>query len=198
MAKASAILSYLRKLIGVRPSKAVMDLGRDVGGDIEGYAEKADKPAEEETPLPMFYVGDNVLIYSPYTAEFLTQEWNISPDYFEVTAVKYDEEQEVFRYQLKDGEPDDWYSEDWLSLPAATSFIREWVTLDDTEIGGDLMEQKTELEGEILTKALDDELKGREIDRFLDMLREGDAEEREAAEKELRKLTESKTRGVAE
>lgn len=190
MAKASAIISYIKRIF---QSKKKSDNDSLNSFGVKWFdGEESDKPSEEETPLPMFYVGDEVQLYNPYEGVFLTlQDETLEPERHTIVAYDYDAEQKVFRYKLENGEEDDggntmWYSEDWLSLPTITTFTR----VKETDTAKEELSMKmTELEGEILTKALDDELKGREIDRFLDMLREGNAEERKAAEKELRKLT---------
>ncbi|SET43074.1 hypothetical protein SAMN05216389_11149 [Oceanobacillus limi] len=149
----------------------------------------SDKPAEIQwidgedsddmnEPKPMFYVGDDVLIYDPYTAEFFSDGETIAPTKYEITDVKYDEEHSVFRYRLEGGDPNDWYSEDWLSLPATTDFIREWEP-----------EGMTEAEREKLSEELDDSARQTAIDYYLDMLTYGSENEKAYAERLLTELT---------
>jgi len=93
------------------------------GEDV--LTEKTKKETKKAEPAPMFYVGDEVILYSPYTAEFYTKEYGFAPELYVVTEVRYDEEEEVFRYLLKGQLPYEWYSEDWISLPVETAMTRD-------------------------------------------------------------------------
>lgn len=167
--------------------------------------EEADEESTEEElpPKPMFPKGDTVVLYNPYTELYIAEEWDaIEPTRYEVEYVDYDEEDGVFRYKLAriDGEgteedSEDWYAEDWVRYPLAPTFYkqRQKYTIDLTDlITGGITMEVINAENAILVKAVDDDLRKREIDRFLDLLRTGNAEERKAAEKELRKLTNTK------
>lgn len=202
----NVIKQVLSRLLRInRPSKGVDE------GIAEGLSEgmrrkmtwiDGEDSGETEKPMPMFYVGDTVVLYNPYEGAFMTMDFlSLDPERYRVVDVAYDEEEKVFRYKLEDGGEDDvgdelWYSEDWLSLPTVTKFTRviaeETNTITKINPGGITMEA-INTEGAILAKAmadtLDDDLRKREIDRFLDLLRTGNAEERKAAEKELRKIT---------
>ena len=178
----TALASYLttRKLAQSTPKK-----------DVEWISGEAE---EVEEPLPMFYEGDNVLIYSPYTAEFVTSEWNVAPEMYEIVGVNYDEEEEVFRYLLEGGGSNEWYSEDWLSLPTTTTFIREWVTNEDYNPGREELTMKMEeIEQTILSKALDDSAKKTQIDYLLDRMnaakKDGKTGEVTEIERQLAEIT---------
>ena len=178
----TALASYLttRKLAQSTPKK-----------DVEWISGEAE---EVEEPLPMFYEGDNVLIYSPYTAEFVTSEWNVAPEMYEIVGVNYDEEEEVFRYLLEGGGSNEWYSEDWLSLPTTTTFIREWVPNEDYNPGREELTMKMEeIEQTILSKALDDSAKKTQIDYLLDRMnaakKDGKTGEVTEIERQLAEIT---------
>lgn len=187
----NTILTIVRKLVGIRkvPKK----------GEGFEWIDGEDSDEDIEEPLPMFYVGDYVQLYNPYEGGFMSLEYDLlEPERREIVEVDYDNNEKVFRYRLADiyGEDTDdlWYSEEWLSLPSVTTFTsrRHTVSVSDIEIN--LEDQQTELEDAIVIKSLENELKEREIDRLLDVMNEGTAEERKVAEEELRKMT----RGVAE
>lgn len=214
----NGIIVYLRSLIRKR---SIPKSGEGFQW-IDG--EGSDKPTEESGPLPMFYEGDIVQLFNPYEGGFMiTGMFSIEPERYRIVDVDYDGEQKVFRYKLEDvsggedefggglaeiGEEfyddyiseDLWYSEEWLSLPTVTNFASrresesEGDALTDLTVRIDMEEQKERLEDAMTVKSVENELKEREIDRMLDLYRNGDAEERKAAEKELRKLT----GGVAE
>ena len=170
-----------------KPSFTWID-GEEVG-EIEPTAE----------PAPMFYVGDEVILYSPYTAEFYTKEYGFAPELYVVTEVRYDEEEEVFRYLLKGQLPYEWYSEDWISLPVETAMIRD-ITRDITrDIGkapkpaGDTTTgataEVTEAERAILAKWLDGLSREQTIDRCLDVLKSGNEPEKAEARRLLAEIT---------
>ena len=165
---------------------------------ISGEAEETKEPFPKE-PLPMFYEGDSVLIYSPYTAEFVTSEWDVAPEMYEIVGVNYDEEEEVFRYLLEGGGSNEWYSEDWLSLPTTTTFIREWVPKEDFNPGREELTMKMEeIEQSILSKALDDSAKQTQIDYLLDRMnsakKDGKAGEVAEIERQLAEITKGRNR----
>lgn len=143
---------------------------------------------DEETPepKPMFYVGDTVLLYSPYTAEFYKKEWRVAPETYEVVDYKYDEDEEVFRYKLSE-RPFEWYSEDWLSLPTATTFVKK-----DTPIksAGELTATPEMLLSEslIISKVLDGYAREFTVDTLLDRMNNGTAEEKAEAKRQLHEL----------
>lgn len=152
----------------------------------------ADEPKERpnpDEPMPMFYVGDAVILYSPYTAEFFTNEWQLSPIVYEITDVKYDEDDEVFRYRLKNGAPADWYSEDWLSLPSETAFIKQGGR-GDAEEEQTITPEFIEMESRILSKHFDDQARKATIDMHLDAMNKGTPEEKVEAERLLAEMTE--------
>lgn len=193
----NAIITYIKRILRIKsPTEEHAKGTKDfVWIDGEETDEEAELPSK-----PMFLKGDTVVLYNPYTELYIAEEWDaIEPTRYEVGYVDYDEEDGVFRYKLAriDGEgteedSEDWYAEEWVRYPLAPTFYkqRQKYTIDliDLITGGITMEA-INAENAILAKAMDDDLKAREIDRFLDLLRTGNAEERKAAEKELRKLT---------
>ena len=195
MQRMNVIITYIKRILRIKPKQ-------DEGVRWISAEEDGEEEAESLPPKPMFRVGeDEVVLYNPYEGAFMMMDFlSMEPERYRVVGVAYDEDEKVFRYKLEDGGEDDegdelWYSEDWLSLPTVTKFTR--VVMEESKIkpGGITMEA-INAEGAILAKAmadtLDDDLRKREIDRFLDLLRTGNAEERKAAEKELRKLTNTK------
>lgn len=136
---------------------------------------------EDVEPLPMFYEGDELHLFNPYMGAMYSDTDVGAPSTYVVKDVRYDDQDEVFRYKLE-GE-DEWVSEDWLSLPIYSKFKRE-LTVDITE-------QLVNAERKILGKALDDFAKGAEIDRLLDVMNSDVSEGvRQAAKDRLRELTE--------
>jgi hypothetical protein len=121
----------------------------------------------------MFFVGDRVLLFSPYTEQLFVSEDEFDPPKFEILEVGYDEEDDVWRYRLDRGMRNEWYSEEWLSLPMATEFVKNGlpkrVDIDEI-IGG--------------------QLRDLEIGRLLDIISNGTPEERKQAEEALTVLTE--------
>lgn len=199
----NVIITYIKRILRIK--SPTEEHAKGTKGFVWIDGEETDEEAELP-PKPMFRVGeDEVVLYNPYEGAFMTMDFlSMEPERYRVVDVAYDEDEKVFRYKLEDGGEDDrgdelWYSEDWLSLPTVTKFTRviaeETNTITKIKPGGYTMEA-INAEGAILAKAmadtLDDDLRKREIDRFLDLLRTGNAEERKAAEKELRKLTNTK------
>lgn len=146
-----------------------------------------DDPEDMSEPKPMFYVGDRVHIYNPHTGEFYAEDSDtIAPRKYEITSVKYDDEQGVFRYRLDYDTPSDWYSEDWLSLPVHTDFIRELVPKIKRD---EPTPEMVEVERKILSQAMDDMARRTQIDKCLDTLAHGSVDERAEAERVLTELT---------
>lgn len=194
MQSMNAIIMYIKRILRIEPKQ----------DGITWISAEEDEEEAEIPPKPMFRVGeDEVVLYNPYEGAFMTMDFlSMEPERYRVVDVAYDEDEKVFRYELDDGTgdlEDVWYSEDWLSLPTVTSFTKWEPDLTEKPINeskikpGGITMEAINAEGAILAKAmadtLDDDLRKREIDRFLDLLRTGNAEERKAAEKELRKLT---------
>lgn len=139
---------------------------------------------EETEPLPMFYEGDELHLFNPYMGAMYSDTDVGAPSTYVVKDVRYDDQDEVFRYKLE-GE-DEWVSEDWLSLPIYSKFKRE-LTVDITE-------QLVNAERKILGKALDDSAKQTQVDTLLDRLNwamdNGTGEEISECKRQLQKLTE--------
>lgn len=161
---------------------------KEVRKPAEGFGKgfswiSAEGEAEPE-PLPMFYEGDRVHIFEPYSGALVSDgETAVGPTLYEIESVQYDVEDEVFRYKLE-GE-DEWVSEDWLSLPFYSEFKKEM-----SDVAAEVLSvKKDELEFAIIGKAMDDFAKGAEIDRLLDVMNEGSAEERAEALEKLRKIS---------
>lgn len=189
-------MSILKRVLSrlLRISSRRKDIDESVAeGLLKGFEWVDGEEAEaEEEPMPMFYVGDSVNLYSPYEGEFISQDFfAMEPERYEIDGVDYDHKQKVFRYSLK-GQVDEldgrklWYSEEWLSLPVVSSFVSKKI-IDEPE--GSLLMQKGDLEDRILSRSIEEDLREREIDRFLDIMRNGTAEERRQAEEELRRIT---------
>lgn len=144
---------------------------------------------EETEPLPMFYEGDELHLFNPYMGAMYSDTDVGAPSTYVVKDVRYDDQDEVFRYKLE-GE-DEWVSEDWLSLPMYSKFKREL----ETEINPmELTINMGELERKILGKALDDSAKQTQVDTLLDRLNwalgNGTGEEISECKRQLQKLTE--------
>ena len=194
----SETVSILKRVLSrlLRISSRRKDIDESVAeGLLKGFEWVDGEEAEaEEEPMPMFRAGeDEVVLYNPYEGEFMSMDFlSFEPERYRVIDVDYDADDKVFRYRLDDGTgdlDDVWYSEDWLSLPTVSRFVTKKV-----DVERDLVVRKGMIEDAIIGRSLEEDLREREIDRFLDLLRTGNAEERKAAEKELRKLS----GGVAE
>ena len=189
----NVIITYIKRILRIKPKQDGITW---ISADEDEETDEGD----ELPPKPMFRGGeDEVVLYNPYEGAFMTMDFlSMEPERYRVVDVAYDEEEKVFRYKLDDGMDDlegIWYSEDWLSLPTVTKFMRVIAeeTNTNTKINpGGITMEAINAENAILAKAMDDDLKAREIDRFLDLLRTGNVEERKAAEKELRRLTNTK------
>lgn len=193
MQRMNVIITYIKRILRIKPKQ-------DEGVRWISAEEDGEEEAESLPPKPMFRVGeDEVVLYNPYEGAFMTMDFlSLDPERYRVVDVAYDEDEKVFRYKLEDGGEDDvgdelWYSEEWISLPTVSSYVRTEVNTEFNPTGEitlkDMMGKWAEVEVAILSRAMDDDLRKREIDRFLDLLRTGNAEEREAAENELRKIT---------
>ena len=151
---------------------------------------------EEETdPLPMFRVGDEVNLYNPYEGmHMITDYESLEPERFVIDGVEFDSKDGVYRYSFE-GEVDEngeklWYSEEWLSLPAVSRFVTKKAQIPENIVEEAITMEEKAVESEVLSRQMDEDLRNREIDRFLDLYRNGTMEEREAAEKELRRIIE--------
>lgn len=136
---------------------------------------------------PMFEVGDEVLIYSPYEDGYYAQFDSLSPTVYEISDVKYDNEENVYRYRLVNDPLIDmygkWISEDWLSLPIHTTFIRNLNEKKSEYNRVNPTPEMIEAERKIIDKAMDDMARKATVDALLDRMNAGDAEaERELAE----------------
>lgn len=181
-------------LLGYAITKRIRSDREDFDWD---YEEETDEDITE--PLPMFFEGDSVILYNPYDDEFFSRKWALyDPERYVITNIDYDRQEGVFRYLLKDGGTDAdghdlWYSEDWLSLPPKTAFVTKRIPIAKVET---VTPEMSEAERRILEKALDDDLREREIDRLLDRLKwaidNGTDEEIAEYKRQLRKLTERK------
>lgn len=152
---------------------------------ISAAGEEQDE--EQSEPLPMFYVGDEVHLFDPHTGALYYDHDEMGPALYRITEVRYDEQDEVFRYQLEGLSELDWISEDWLSLPFYSKFKR---TLAKVPEKSEVTPEMAEMERRILHKALDDAAKKREIDRLLDVMNHGTDAEKKAAKDQLKEITE--------
>ena len=204
----NAIITYIKRILRIEPKQdGITWISAEEDSEDDEEAEEASEPLP---PMPMFPKGDTVVLYNPYEGGFIVTEiFAMEPTRFTVVESKYDADEKVFRYRLESTveddeyvEPDEWYSEEWLSLPTVSSFVRTREPAGIKIEKEELTMEAINAEGAILAKALadtlDDDLRMREIDRFLDLYRTGTAEERKVAERELRKLTNTKSGGVAE
>ena len=154
-----------------------------------------DHDVEETDPLPMFWVGDEVNLYNPYEGmHMIADNESLEPERFVIDGVEFDSKDGVYRYSFE-GEVDEngeklWYSEEWLSLPVVSRFVTKKVLIPENIVEGAITMIEKAIESEVLSRQLDEDLRNREIDRFLAVYRNGTTEEREAAEKELRRITE--------
>ncbi|WP_077297376.1 hypothetical protein [Virgibacillus pantothenticus] len=138
---------------------------------------------------PMYEVGNEVFIYNPYEDGYYAQYDNVSPTLYEIIDVKYDDEEGVYRYRLENGSPTDWYSEDWLSLPIHTTFIRNLNEKKSEYNRVNPTPEMIEAERKIIDKAMDDMARKATVDALLDRMNAGDAEERREAMRKLSELT---------
>lgn len=187
-------MSILKRVLSrlLRISSRRKDIDESVAeGLLKGFEwvdGEEDEEAEEE-PMPMFRSGeDEVVLYNPYEGEFMSMDFlSFEPERYRVIDVDYDADDKVFRYRLDDGTgdlDDVWYSEDWLSLPTVSRFVTKKV-----DVERDLVVRKGMIEDAIIGRSLEEDLREREIDRFLDNMRNGTEEERKQAEAELRRIT---------
>lgn len=154
---------------------------------------------EEETEKqPMFYVGDRLHLFNPHTGELFYDFDSFGPTLYTVKDVDYDAEDETFRYLLDFDEGFDyiaigvdgkeveeiWVAEEWLSLPFYPEFSRTRIEVPVQEVTPEYIE----VERKLTERILDEDLRNREIDRFLDIYRTGNVQQRKKAEIELRKL----------
>ena len=127
----------------------------------------ADDPNE-----PIFAEGEYVVTFNPYTNDYAIVDFDFSPLYFKITDVRFDEDDEMFRYKL--GGNRDWFAEEWLMKPMVPFMVKPM----DTK----LPEPKNEPETNQF-----------EIDYWLLTLHEAvereDEKERKQAEEALKELT---------
>jgi hypothetical protein len=140
--------------------------------------------------LPMFYEGDEVHIFNPYTEMLEGDEFDQSPPLYRITDVLFDYEDEMHRYKLEGRTG--WISEDWLSLPLFPKYSK--TLADMPEIAESIEEQVEELERSILYKTMEDELEQTNINALLSALswalEHGTEEEVEEYKQQLRYMTE--------
>lgn len=198
-----AILKYIKRILR-------KDKQKDKPKGFEWIDGEDADDDEVSVPLPMFYEGDTVLLWNPYEGGFIIEDFfAMEPERYRVLDVKYDKQQEVFRYKLErlggtainetDVLSDEdgvalWISEEWLSLPSVTNYASKEAS--ELRIRVDLDAAMERLEGNLAIRDMEEDLRSREIDRMLDLMNEGTEEERKEAEKELRRLTaEGKSNG---
>ncbi|MBU5266236.1 hypothetical protein [Virgibacillus proomii] len=142
---------------------------------------------------PMFEVGDEVLIYNPYEDGYYAQFDNISPTVYEISDVRFDDKEGVYRYRLVNDPLIDmygkWISEDWLSLPLHTTFTRDLGEKTSEYNHANPTPEMIEAERKIIEKVLDDQAYKGTVDMLLDKLNGGNAEERSEAMRKLSELT---------
>ena len=191
-----AILKYIKRILR-------KDKQKDKPKGFEWIDGEDADDDEVSVPLPMFYEGDTVQLWNPYEGGFIIEDFfAMEPERYRVLDVKYDKQQEVFRYKLErlggtvinetDVLSDEdgvalWISEEWLSLPSVTNYASKEAS--ELRVRDDLAAEKERLEGEMAISDMEADLRSREIDRMLDIMNEGTEEERKEAEKELRRLT---------
>lgn len=160
---------------------------------------------EDTEPLPMFREGDSLMLYNPYTNEFVTDSWGYvgeveEPEMFVVEKVRYDADESVFRYRLQDYPG--WVSEEWLSLRPVSRFISIDDEIYDMSVGvgkatPDLLDDLYEaaesamdkIEYKAITDAMDDMARQATIDRCLDVILSGTESEKGEAMRLLGELT---------
>ena len=180
----TAVASYITVKKLTQPDKPKLNVTWISAEEAEPEAEAEERPDEI---LPMFYIGDSVNKYDPHMGALYYEYEDEGPAYYEITDVRYDDEDEVFRYNL-DGNELDWISEDWLSLPMSTKFSKRFANI---ERGGDEMEKIPEMvdaERKLLEKSLDESARQTQIDFLLDRMNSGTEAERAEAERQLAKI----------
>jgi len=191
-----AILKYIKRILR-------KDKQKDKPKGFEWIDGEDADDDEVSVPLPMFYEGDTVQLWNPYEGGFIIEDFfAMEPERYRVLDVKYDKQQEVFRYKLErlggtvinetDVLSDEdgvalWISEEWLSLPSVTNYASKEAS--ELRVRDDLAAEKERLEGEMAISDMEADLRSREIDRMLDIMNEGTEEEQEMAKEELRRIT---------
>lgn len=90
---------------------------------IDGEDDDSDEKPAYEFVRPKFRIGEDVIVKSPYTEEYVMYDDDIEPEYFTVNAHKFDADEGVFRYRMEDM-PVIWYSEEWLLSPEISSLAK--------------------------------------------------------------------------
>lgn len=128
---------------------------------------------------PLFELGEEVITFNPYTSDYALMDFDGSPLYFQVEDVLWDEDDECFRYRLK--ENDQWFAETWLMTPEHPYMEKPL-----------LQEEESEVRTELTVKAKDANIR-LQVDYWLATLQDakqaGDAKAYEEATKALEELT---------
>jgi hypothetical protein len=115
-------------------------LSCDSDGDIDAEASGGTNPSLSEITAELaglshertaaFEVGDMVVTLNPYTGDILMFEGENDdmPQYFEILDVKWDGEDNTFRYLLSG--QDRWCAEGWIDVPDLPIMMRKWVPFD--------------------------------------------------------------------
>lgn len=197
-----------RVLIGALTAVTAYAIGRSgrVGRNGKQAAEPKEMTAEEslvqwisaeeerqENAEPMYVEGDTVVTINPYTFDYAIVDLdNMTPLYYAVQTVKYDEADKTHRYWLK-GE-DEWFSEDWLDwapFPVMAKEEIEAVAYAEEDVK--MTKELTESSAELLGAALDEQARKQQVDSLLDVMNEGTPEEKAEAARVLKEITQGAT-----
>lgn len=93
------------------------------GGRSEAPVASDDASMDDVLPEPSFAIGETVVTVNPFTRQFVYEDYDGTPLYYDIMDVQLDEKDRTYRYLLS-GEGT-WVAEDWIKRTNVAMMVRE-------------------------------------------------------------------------